>query len=170
MWFRAFLQLVAVWSAPWSPAGPRKSLDTRGVLLFVGALLSWRPVLANRRILMVIGGGLVCSVVAGGAQKIAGYQGCFALRWCTAFLAACARKGVRDRRSARRQITTSIRRFLGSAVAPKRFRNGSETTSARAEVKRPILKKLTISLRRNDQVGELVWTPPVVCLKQTIKQ
>ena len=27
--------------APWSPAGPRKSLDTRGVLLFVGALVWW---------------------------------------------------------------------------------------------------------------------------------
>ena len=62
---------MAVWCAPWSPAGPIKSLSLRGVLLFVGALLSWRPVLANRRILGVIGGGFVCSVVAGGAQKIA---------------------------------------------------------------------------------------------------
>ena len=56
--------------APWSPAGPRKSLDTNVVLLFVGALLSWRPVLAIRGIMGVIGGGLVFSVVAGGAQKI----------------------------------------------------------------------------------------------------
>ena len=62
---------MAVLCASWSPAGPRTSLDTSAVLLFVGALLSWRPVLANRRILGVIGGGLVCSVVAGGAQKIA---------------------------------------------------------------------------------------------------
>ena len=64
---------VVVLCAQWSPAGPRKSLDSSGVLLFVGALLSWRPVLANRRILRVIGGGAVCSVVAGGAEKIAGY-------------------------------------------------------------------------------------------------
>ena len=62
---------MAVWCDPWSPAGLRISLDTRGVLLFVGALLSWLPVLANRRILGVIVCGLVCSVVAGGAQKIA---------------------------------------------------------------------------------------------------
>ena len=54
-----------------APAGPIKSLDTNGVLLFVGALLSWRPVLANRRILGVIGGALVCSVVASEALKIA---------------------------------------------------------------------------------------------------
>ena len=53
-------------------AGPRTSLDTSGVLLFVGALLSWLPVLAHRRILGLIGGGLECSVVAGGPQKIAG--------------------------------------------------------------------------------------------------
>ena len=64
---------ASVLCAPWSPAGPGKSLDTNDVLLFVGALLSWRPVLANRRILGVIGEGFVCSVVAGGAQKIAGY-------------------------------------------------------------------------------------------------
>ena len=66
-------RLVVVLCAPWSPAGPRKSLDTRCVLLFVGALLSWRPVLANRRIPGVIGGGFVCSVVAGGTQNIVGY-------------------------------------------------------------------------------------------------
>ena len=39
------------------------------VLLFVGALLSWRLVLANRRILVVFGGGLECSVVAGEASE-----------------------------------------------------------------------------------------------------
>ena len=38
-----------------------------GVLLIVSALLSWRLVLASRRILVVFGCGLVCSVVAGGA-------------------------------------------------------------------------------------------------------
>ena len=53
----------------WSPAGPSKSLDTRGVLLFIVASLSWLPVLGNRRILVVIGGGLVSFVVAGGARK-----------------------------------------------------------------------------------------------------
>ena len=61
---------MAVWCTLWSPAGPRKSLDIRGVLLFVVALLSWRLLLASRRIIGVIGGGLgffrgVCGVVAG---------------------------------------------------------------------------------------------------------
>ena len=37
--------------------------------------------------------------------------------------------GVRSRRSARRQIRTRIRRFSGSAVAPKRVRNDLETIS-----------------------------------------
>ena len=60
--------LVAVWCAPWSPAGPSKPLDSRGVLLFMGALLAWLPVEANRWILVVSGCGLVCSLVAGGAQ------------------------------------------------------------------------------------------------------
>ena len=53
---------MAVWCAPWSPAEPRTSLYLSVVLLFVSALLSWRPVLATRRILGVIGGGFVCSV------------------------------------------------------------------------------------------------------------
>ena len=79
--------MVSVLCAPWSPAGPRKSLYLRCVLLFVGALLSWLSVLANRRILVVIGGGLVCSVVAV----------CFALRWCIAFLAACVSKSSHSR-------------------------------------------------------------------------
>ena len=48
----------------------RKPLDSRGVLLFVDALLYWRLVLANRWILEVNGGDSVCSVVAGGAKKI----------------------------------------------------------------------------------------------------
>ena len=43
-------------------------------------------------IVVVFGYDLVCSVVAGGAQNIAGYYWCFALRWCIAFLAACASK------------------------------------------------------------------------------
>ena len=69
--YRHAAMKVVVLCAPWSPAGPRKSLDTSGVVLFVGALLSWLPVLANLRIPGVIGGGVVCSAVAGGAQKIA---------------------------------------------------------------------------------------------------
>ena len=40
--------LVAVWCAPWSPAGPRASLDSRRVVLFIFASLSWSPVQANR--------------------------------------------------------------------------------------------------------------------------
>ena len=61
-------------------------------MLFIVAFasLSWLPVLGTRRILVVIGGGLVSSVVAGGTQKIAGCQGCFALRWCI----ACGGGGV----------------------------------------------------------------------------
>ena len=58
---------MAIRCALWLPAGLRKSLETRGMLLFVDALLSWRLVLASSRILRVIGGGLECSVVAGGA-------------------------------------------------------------------------------------------------------
>ena len=60
--------LAAVWCALWSPAGASKPLDSRGVLLFMGALLAWLLVEANRWILVVSGCGLVCSVVAGGAQ------------------------------------------------------------------------------------------------------
>ena len=47
---------MAVLCAPWSLAGQRRSLYLRGVLLLVVALLSGLPVLANRRILGVIGG------------------------------------------------------------------------------------------------------------------
>ena len=67
------------------------------VLLFVGSLLSWRLVLASRRILLVIGGGLVCSVVTGGTLKIAVFKWCVALRWRIAFLAACASKSSDSR-------------------------------------------------------------------------
>ena len=88
---------MAVLCAPWAPVGPRTSLDTNGVVLFVGALLSWLPVLANRRILRGISGGVVRFVVAGGPQKIAVYQLCFAFRWCIAFLAACASKSSDSR-------------------------------------------------------------------------
>ena len=49
--------------APWSQAGPRKSLDIIGVLLFVGALLSGRPVLANRLVLGVIGAVLCAGLL-----------------------------------------------------------------------------------------------------------
>ena len=37
--------------------------------MFIGALLSWLLVLVDRWIIVVIGGGLVYSVIAGGAQK-----------------------------------------------------------------------------------------------------
>ena len=56
--------------------GSRCRLGSRwvlGVLLFIGALLWWLPVFANRRIMVVFGGVLVCSVVAGGGLRVAGF-------------------------------------------------------------------------------------------------
>ena len=89
--------------------------------------------------------------------------GCRKVQYCRQLLApgGSGTGGVQDGRSPLVSVDFWAPPWLpnGLETASKPLRNHSETASARALVKRPILKKLTISLRRNDQVEELAWTP-----------